>query len=51
MSDFSNFDFLIDIAMKHTLTLAHEGTPVMAIDLTGTHAALQEVLVCQDAQG
>jgi hypothetical protein len=47
---FDNEDFMFDLAARQTLTLYHDGTEVMAIDLTGTMAGLEEVLVCQDAQ-
>lgn len=48
---FVNEDFMFDLATKNTLTLFHAGDEVMAIDLSGTDAGLEQVLVCQDKQG
>ena len=48
---FEDYDFVIDIALKHTMTLSHDGAEVMSIDLTGTHAALEGALECQDENG
>lgn len=47
---FDNPDFLWDIAAKYTLTLYNENGEVMAIDLGGTMAALEEAMDCQDSQ-
>lgn len=48
---FDSVDFLMDIAMKHTLTLSNENGPVMAIDLTDSAAALEQAIACQENQG
>jgi hypothetical protein len=48
---FDNADFLIDIAARQTMTLHADGTEVMAIDLTGSAAALESMFACQDEQG
>ena len=48
---FDSEDFMFDLAAKQTLTLYHDGTEVMSIDLAGTMLGLEEVLICQDAQG
>ena len=48
---FDNVDLLIDIAAKYTMTLYHEDAEVMAIDLAGSSAALQEAIACQDEMG
>ena len=47
---FDTADFLLDVATKNTLTLSNESGPVMAIDLTDSHAALEAAIACQDAQ-
>lgn len=48
---FDNPDFLFDIAKKYTMTLFNEGGEVMAIDLTGSYAALEAAIECQEEQG
>lgn len=48
---FDNEEFFMGIAQRQTMTLAHDGTEVMAIDLTGSFQALEAVLQCQDEQG
>lgn len=48
---FDNAEFIVDIAARQTLTLFNDGSEVMAIDLAGTAAGLEQVFVCQDAQG
>jgi hypothetical protein len=47
---FDNFDFLMDVAAKNTLTLINESGPVMTIDLSGTLEALEAAIACQEAQ-
>jgi hypothetical protein len=47
---FDNVDFLMDVALQQTLTLINESGPVMAIDLTDSHAALESAIACQQAQ-
>lgn len=47
---FDSVEFLLDIAVKRTLTLSHDGEEVMAIDLTDSFAALEEAIACQEAQ-
>ena len=48
---FDNAEFIVDIAARRTMTLYHDGAEVMAIDLAGTAVGLEQVFVCQDAQG
>lgn len=48
---FDTVDFLMDVATKQTLTLSNESGPVMSIDLTDSHAALEAAIACQEAQG
>lgn len=48
---FSNPDFLFDLAQRQTMTLYHDGTTVMAIDLAGSYAGLEATIACQEAQG
>ncbi len=48
---FDSEDFLFDIAAKQTMTLYNESGEVMAIDLTGTFAALEAALECQEEMG
>ncbi len=47
---FDSEDFLFDIAARQTMDLANSEGSVMTIDLTGTMAALEEALICQDAE-
>ena len=49
--EFVNVDFFMGIAARQTMTLLSEGEEVMSIDLTGTAAALEAVVQCQDEQG
>jgi hypothetical protein len=48
---FDSVDFLMDVAMRQTLTLINESGPVMSIDLTDSAAALEEAIACQENQG
>lgn len=48
---FGSVDFLMDVAMRQTLTLINESGPVMSIDLTDSAAALEEAIICQQNQG
>lgn len=48
---FDSVDFLMDIAMRNTLTLINENGPVMSIDLTDSAAALEQAIACQENQG
>ncbi len=48
---FDSIDFLMDVAMRQTLTLINESGPVMSIDLTDSAAALEEAIACQENQG
>ncbi len=41
-------DFLIDFAKKYTLAVTYRGSNVATLNLTGTYAALTEMLRCQD---
>lgn len=47
---FDSEEFIMDLALKHTLTLSHDGEEVMAIELEGSLAGLDAALTCQDAQ-
>jgi hypothetical protein len=47
---FDSEDFLFDIAARQTMDLANSSGSVMTIDLTGTMAALEEALICQEAE-
>lgn len=47
---FDNPDFLVDIARRNAMTMYSEGEEVMAIELGGSSAALQEAIRCDDAQ-
>jgi hypothetical protein len=49
--EFSNVDFLFDIAQKYTMTMYHDGAEVMSIDLGGTMAGLEAAIACQDEMG
>ena len=48
---FDSVDFLVDLAARNTLSLSHDGTEVMVIDLSGTDDAITETIACQEAQG
>ncbi|MFC6639886.1 hypothetical protein GV827_22025 [Sulfitobacter sp. JBTF-M27] len=48
---FDNPDFLFDIAKKYTMTLYNEQGEVMSIDLTGSYAALEAAIECQEDVG
>ncbi|NDW46829.1 hypothetical protein G0P99_17920 [Ruegeria sp. PrR005] len=48
---FDNPDFLYDIAAKYTMTLYNENGEVMSIDLTGSMAALEAAIACQEEMG
>ena len=48
---FDTADFLLDVATKQTLTLSNDSGPVMSIDLTDSHTALEAAIACQEAQG
>ncbi len=49
--NFTNPDFLFDIAQKYTMTLYSEDGEVMAIDLGGTSIGLEAVIQCQEELG
>ncbi|MCE8537371.1 hypothetical protein KBY27_07865 [Ruegeria pomeroyi] len=48
---FDNPDFLYDIAARYTMTLYNENGEVMSIDLTGSMAALEAAIACQEEMG
>ena len=48
---FSNPDFLFDLAKKYTMTLYHDGSEVMSINLDGSYVGLEAVMECQDEMG
>lgn len=48
---FDNVDFLADLAMRQTMSLSNEGGEVMVIDLTGSAAAIEQTIACQEEQG
>jgi len=48
---FDNPDFLFDLAKKYTMTVYSEAGEVMAIDLTGSYAALEAAIECQEEIG
>ncbi len=47
---FDTVDFLMDVALKQTLTLSNEEGEVMSIDLADSHSALEAAIACQEAQ-
>jgi hypothetical protein len=47
---FDSIDFLADLAARTTMTLQHDGTDVMSIDLSGSDQAITETIACQEAQ-
>ena len=47
---FNSEDFMFDITARQTMDLANISGSVMMIDLTCTMAALEEALICQDAE-
>lgn len=51
MITFDNVDFLADLAMRQTMSLSNEGAEVMVIDLTGSAAAIEQTIACQEEQG
>ncbi len=51
MITFDNVDFLADLAMRQTMSLSNEGGEVMVIDLTGSAAAIEQTIACQEEQG
>lgn len=48
---FDSVDFLVDLAARQTMTLFAEGEEVMSIDLSGSAAAIDMTIACQDEQG
>lgn len=48
--DFDNPDFLAGLVGAQSLTLTHEGTEVMALDITGSADAVAKLIECQDKQ-
>lgn len=48
---FDSVDFLADLAQRNTLSLMHDGTEVMVIDLSGTDEAIEQTIACQEEQG
>lgn len=48
---FDSEEFIMDLALKNTMTLSHDGEVVMAIDLSGSFAGLEQAIACQEAQG
>jgi len=48
---FDSEDFLFDLAKKQTMVLYNESGEVMAIDLTGSYAALEAAIECQEEMG
>lgn len=48
--DFDNPDFLAGLVNAESLTLTHEGTDVMSLDITGSADAVAKLIECQDAQ-
>ena len=48
---FDSADFLFDIAQKQTMVLYNIHGEVMAVDLTGSYAALEAAMECQQQQG
>lgn len=48
---FDNVDFLADLALRNTMVLSNDGGEVMAIDLAGSHEAIEMTIACQDEQG
>jgi hypothetical protein len=48
---FDSADFLVDLATRSVLSLLNEGGEVMAIDLAGSHAAIEMTIACLDEQG
>lgn len=51
MVTFDNVDFLTDLAQRNVMLLQSNGEDVMSIDLSGTDAAVVEIIACQEAQG
>lgn len=49
--NFTNEEFLFDIAKKYTMTLYNENGEVMSIDLAGTYVALEGAIECQNEMG
>ncbi|MCB5410121.1 hypothetical protein [Pseudogemmobacter faecipullorum] len=39
-------DFIVDLALKNTLTMSYEGEEVVALDLAGTNDAVQATIAC-----
>ena len=51
MVTFDNVDFLTDLAQRNVMLLQSNAEDVMSIDLSGTDAAVVEIIACQEAQG
>lgn len=49
--EFDSADFLMDVALKQTLTLSTDAGEIMSIDLTDTLPALEAAIACQESQG
>lgn len=48
---FDNVDFLADLALRNTMVLSNDGGEIMAIDLAGSDAAIEQTIACQEEQG
>lgn len=51
MISFDNVDFLADLATRQTLSLSNESGEVMVVDLSGSGAAIEQTIACQEEQG
>lgn len=47
---FDSIDFLSDLATRQTMLMFYEGEEMMALDLSGSDAAISETIACQEAQ-
>ncbi|MEN9408140.1 MAG: hypothetical protein RL216_114 [Pseudomonadota bacterium] len=48
--DFDNPDFLAMLVAAQSLTLSHDGTEVMSLDISGSADAVKTLIECQDKQ-